>query len=318
MGKFAHVVIGPAGVGKSTFIFKMYDHCLHEGKSVYCINLDPGAETCEYPVTINICEFMTQEKMMDVKDIGPNGALIECLQYVTEEYMDKFTKEIDQSDDAYVFIDCPGQIELYTHLFINSSQKYIDPKSESNNKNNKNNKNNNNNNNNITNEEINPIIKFIQIFKDFDYTVTGIFILDIAHLVSVEKFISSSLACLSAMITFQLPWTSVVTKMDLLKVISPDLKPKHINKLLDGDYGYFINEIEKNESNPKLIKLSKLLLSILEEEGLVQFLPINYLDPNMVQNVISHIDRVCGYEKEEPDEKDYDPITNLEDGFQAL
>jgi len=106
--------------------------------------------------------------------------------------------------------------------------------------------------------------------------------------------------------------------MYLLKVISPDLKPKHINKLLDGDYGYFINEIEKNESNPKLIKLSKLLLSILEEEGLVQFLPINYLDPNMVQNVISHIDRVCGYEKEEPDEKDYDPITNLEDGFQAL
>ena len=53
----------------------------------------------------------------DSIEMGPNGSLIFCLEYLLDhiEWLDDKLVDID---DDYLIIDCPGQIELYTHLDI--------------------------------------------------------------------------------------------------------------------------------------------------------------------------------------------------------
>lgn len=53
---------------------------------------------------------------MDELQLGPNGSLVYCMEYLLEN-MDWFQEKLDEyDDDEYLIIDCPGQIELYTHI----------------------------------------------------------------------------------------------------------------------------------------------------------------------------------------------------------
>ena len=46
---------------------------------------------------------------------GPNGALLFCMQYLMEN-SDWLKEELGENEDDYILFDCPGQIELYTHM----------------------------------------------------------------------------------------------------------------------------------------------------------------------------------------------------------
>ena len=48
---------------------------------------------------------------------GPNGGLVFCMEYLIQNthWLEECLGEVD---DDYFIIDCPGQIEIYTHLDI--------------------------------------------------------------------------------------------------------------------------------------------------------------------------------------------------------
>ena len=49
---------------------------------------------------------------------GPNGGLVYCMEYLVEN-IDWLLDELHEfAEDAFVFFDCPGQIELYSHLDV--------------------------------------------------------------------------------------------------------------------------------------------------------------------------------------------------------
>lgn len=49
---------------------------------------------------------------------GPNGGLVFCMEHLVEN-LDWLKGELaDFSDDCFVLFDCPGQIELYSHLDV--------------------------------------------------------------------------------------------------------------------------------------------------------------------------------------------------------
>ena len=48
--------------------------------------------------------------------MGPNGSLIYCFEYLLDN-MDWFEDQFkDIGEEDYILFDCPGQIELYSHL----------------------------------------------------------------------------------------------------------------------------------------------------------------------------------------------------------
>lgn len=54
---------------------------------------------------------------MEELQYGPNGGLIYCMEFLMNN-LDWFEDEVGAYTDDYLIIDCPGQIELYTHFDI--------------------------------------------------------------------------------------------------------------------------------------------------------------------------------------------------------
>lgn len=51
-------------------------------------------------------------------NFGPNGGLVYCMEYLIE-HIDELLDELNAfADDSFFLFDCPGQIELYSHLDV--------------------------------------------------------------------------------------------------------------------------------------------------------------------------------------------------------
>mmetsp|Transcript_13196 Transcript_13196/g.30442 ORF Transcript_13196/g.30442 Transcript_13196/m.30442 type:complete len:402 (-) Transcript_13196:3140-4345(-) len=73
-----------------------------------------------YDVVLDVCKSVVNlSSVMKQLGLGPNGGLLYCMEYLEvhcDEVIDMITEEIqDKGEDAYLIFDLPGQIELYTH-----------------------------------------------------------------------------------------------------------------------------------------------------------------------------------------------------------
>lgn len=92
-------------------------HCQNIGRAVHLVNLDPAAEKFEYEPSIDIKDLISLEDVMEELQYGPNGGLIYCMEFLMNN-IDWLEDEVGSYTDDYLIIDCPGQIELYTHFDI--------------------------------------------------------------------------------------------------------------------------------------------------------------------------------------------------------
>ena len=172
--KYLVFCVGTAGAGKSTFVKEM----MHYFKTRYChaINMDPAVEKLEYECSVDIRDLIRVDDVMEELELGPNGALIYCYEYLLENIdwiQEKFNFEND-----FLIVDCPGQIELYTHL--------------------------------------NLMPRLVKIFEQMGYRQLVIHLTEAHHLTSPHHYWSIQLNALSSMMLMGLPHLNVLTKCDLL------------------------------------------------------------------------------------------------------
>lgn len=62
-------------------------------------------------------QLVSVEEVMEVMDLGPNGALLHCMAYL-ESNMDWLKEALGDDDDDYILVDCPGAVSALplTHL----------------------------------------------------------------------------------------------------------------------------------------------------------------------------------------------------------
>lgn len=80
--RYAVLVTGPAGAGKSTFSTAFATHLRMARRTAHTVNLDPAAtgDAFEYEPAIDIRELVTLEDVMTEMGMGPNGGLIYCFE----------------------------------------------------------------------------------------------------------------------------------------------------------------------------------------------------------------------------------------------
>lgn len=188
--------MGPAGSGKSTYCDYIFKHCEVLRRSVKVINLDPAAEYFQYPVSADIRDLIQLDDAMDDESLhfGPNGGLVFCMEYFAKNFEWLIEQLGEDEDDDYVIFDCPGQIELYTHL---------------------------------------PIMRqLVDNLEKWNFRVCGVFLVDAQFLVDTPKFFAGVLAALSVMVTLEIPHLNVMSKIDLIdksdrtdlqKYLEPDI-----------------------------------------------------------------------------------------------
>lgn len=177
--KYGQLVIGPAGSGKSTYCSTMMNHAEVSGRHMYVVNLDPAAEYFDYEMTADVRDLIHVDDVMEDEEMkfGPNGGLVYCMEYLIQnpEWLED---QLGDEDETYTLFDCPGQIELYTHLDI--------------------------------------MRKLVNMLHSWDYRICAVYILDSRFLIEPSKFLSGVFTALSAMVILEIPHVNVLSKMDLL------------------------------------------------------------------------------------------------------
>ena len=80
--RYAVLVTGPAGAGKSTFCRSFLTHLQNARRTGHLVNLDPAADSqsFEYAPSIDIRDLISLEDVMSELNYGPNGGLIYCFE----------------------------------------------------------------------------------------------------------------------------------------------------------------------------------------------------------------------------------------------
>ncbi|SCU81762.1 LADA_0C00936g1_1 [Lachancea dasiensis] len=179
MSKVGVLVMGPAGAGKSTFCNAIISHMQTIGRRAHIVNLDPAAEAKEYEFTIDIRDLISLEDVMEELHLGPNGSLLYCFEYLMNN-LDWLEEELGEYNDEYLIFDCPGQIELYTHIPV-----------------------------------LPAIARHLQTQLNFSLCAT--YLLEAPFVVDSSKFFSGALSAMSAMILLELPHINILSKTDQIK-----------------------------------------------------------------------------------------------------
>lgn len=298
MGRcFIQLVTGPAGSGKSTYCSSIQQHCASLGparkRNVHVANLDPAAENFAYDLTFDIRDLITVEDVMEELGLGPNGALIYCMEYLLEN-MDWLEEELSKfDDDEYLILDCPGQIELYTHAPI--FKRVID-----------------------------QMMNWGHISR-----MCSVFIVDATFVCDAPKFISGALLSLSAMIAMELPHVNVLSKTDLvdeakveniLDVESASVlwQREEYNRSVQEE-GMIMAFEESSDSDSaqkrkngedgmtkadrqrialrrkKQNRLTEAICGLLDDYSMVSFIPLNITDEESIDHVLAHVDHTIQY-----------------------
>ncbi|KAF8312830.1 hypothetical protein DL93DRAFT_2149387 [Clavulina sp. PMI_390] len=292
--RYAVLVCGPAGSGKSTFCSSMLTNLQAQNRTAHLFNLDPAAEetSFEYEPSVDIRNLISLEDVMTELNYGPNGGLVYCFEYLLQN-MDWLDEELGDFDNDYLIIDCPGQIELYTHHSI--------------------------------------LPNLMKHLSQTGYRVCATYLLESQFMEDRYKYFSGVLSAMSAMVNIEIPWINIMSKMDLITApkkrsdegIDDDEDKRdgpgplngirgkrNIAKFLDPDPMMLLASEPSggSKTNPRYHQLNQAIAQLIDDHPLVQFLPLNLSSTDSLEAVISHIDFAMQYgEDEEPKEpKDMD------------
>jgi GPN-loop GTPase len=109
------LIIGMAGAGKSTLLHRINLHMNASSKKGYYINLDPAVKSVPYAANIDIRDTVNYKQVMEQYGLGPNGGILTSLNLFSTRF-DQVVKLLEKRADSldYIFIDTPGQIEVFT------------------------------------------------------------------------------------------------------------------------------------------------------------------------------------------------------------
>ncbi|KAF4551409.1 GPN-loop GTPase 3-like protein [Elsinoe fawcettii] len=283
MSKFGVLAIGPAGAGKTTFCSALIQHLRNNRRSCFYVNLDPAAEDFAYEPDLDIKDLISLQDVMEELQLGPNGGLIYCFEFLLEN-LDFLTDEIESvGEDYLIIIDMPGQIELYTHVPILPS-----------------------------------LVRHLTR-GSLNINLCAAYLLESTFVVDRAKFFAGTLSAMSAMLMLEVPHVNILSKMDLVKgqVAKRDLKrfiDPDISLLDETPANNLIyaedDEEEEEVKDPKSVmsgasfhKLNRAVGQLIDDFSLVSFLKLDANDEDSIGAILSYIDDAIQYhEAQEPRE----------------
>jgi GTPase SAR1 family protein len=260
---FGQLVVGPPGAGKTTYCNGMQQLLGALKRPCIMINLDPANDDLPYSCDIDIRELVNVEDVMTELGLGPNGALVYAMQYieVNLDWLIVRVREATASDAVpYVFLDCPGQVELYTHHDVMTT---------------------------ITG----------QLAKVLDMRLVAVHLIDSTLCVDAYRYLSAVLLSLSAMMQMELPHINVLSKIDMLMDHTDDLSFRLDYYTTVDNLSHLLRTVQTIEHplSQKFGEFTRLMADLIEDYGLVSFEPLDIQDRECALRLLSRCDTSNGH-----------------------
>jgi GPN-loop GTPase len=258
-----------------------------------------------YTPIYDVCvEAVNLKSVMQQMQLGPNGALIYCMEYIelhANEIIDTILTRSSSLPDTtinnnniYYIFDLPGQIELYTHSTC-----------------------------------IQTLLQ--KLTSRLQMKLVAVQLIDSLYCTDVTKFISAALLGTTTMIRLELPTINILSKVDMLasygslplqldyyteccdlERLIPFLYETNISTdeaidttTIENEDEYDIADdveyqriIQKRHASKFAIRYEKLhraLAEIVEDYSLLSFVPLDITDAESVGRVVAKIDKCNGY-----------------------
>lgn len=252
--RFGQVVIGPPGSGKTTYCLAMQEFLGLLGRKVVVVNMDPANEGLPYTCAVDVAELVTLDDVMEGLKLGPNGGLLYCMEYL-EANLDWLQDKLSCYTEHYFLFDCPGQVELYTHQ---SSVKNI----------------------------------FSRLSK-WNFRLASVHLVDSHYCADPAKFISVLCTSLSTMLHVELPHVNVLSKMDLIEQYGKlAFNLDFYTEVMD--LHYLLDHLAADPFFKKFHRLNTKLAEVVQDYGLVSFLPLSVQDKDSMSRVLRTVDKANG------------------------
>lgn len=269
---FGQVIVGPPGSGKTTYCRGMQEFLRTLGRNVSVVNLDPANVNLEYDCCADISELIKVHDVMEELDLGPNGAMVYCLEFLETNIdwlIGVLRTQLSLAPFSYLIFDLPGQIELSTH-----------------------------------HESVRNVMRILQ--KKLDLRLTAVNLVDAHHCTDPSKYISAVFLSLSTMLRLELPHVNVLSKIDLIE--SQGSLHFNLDFYTDVmDLNYLIpllpNASKSDETiqrpmtkfEEKFQKLNVAITDLIENYSLVAFKTLNIQDKASVAALVKQIDKSNGF-----------------------
>lgn len=201
-------------------------------------------------------QLITVADVMEHLQLGPNGALIYCMEYL-EENFDWLLNQLKMSPQNYFIFDCPGQVELYTHHH--------------------------------------SMTRIFNKLEALGYHLCTVHLVDSHYCSEPTKFISALLLSLSTMLQMGLPHVNVLSKADLFKQYESRLA-FNLDFYTDVlDLKYLLEALDATPGMQKYSKLNAAIVSMVEDYSLVTFQPLDVNRQESLLRLKNVIDKANGY-----------------------
>ncbi|CED83544.1 Predicted GTPase [Phaffia rhodozyma] len=252
---FGQLVVGPPGSGKSTYCHGMHQFLTALNRPVHIVNLDPANETLPYPCSLSISSLVTLQDAMDEFGLGPNGAMLYCMEYL-EENFDWLVEELDKLEGGYFIFDIAGQVELSTNH--------------------------------------GSLTRIMDRLRKLDYRLAAVHLSDASYLTDASKYISVLLTSLRTMLQLEMPHINVLSKMDIITQFG-DLPFNLDFYTEVQDLSQLSILLDKDPRLSKFGDLNRAICEIVEDFGLVGFETLAVEDKKSMLHLLKILDKATGY-----------------------
>ena len=261
---FGQLVVGPPGSGKTTYCAGLQQFFKATERQCAIINLDPANDNIvAYECTVDVRDLVSLEAVQERLGLGPNGGLIHCIDYL-EANLDWLEEKIQPFLDggAYIVFDCPGQVELFT-----------------------------------MHQGMRRIIDAIQ--EKWHVRLVAVHLVDSHLCTDPGKYMAALLQSLSTMLHLELPQVNVLSKFDTVLNFDPlPFNPDfylHAQRLSD-----LVDDATEHQTlgltlPPAFARLTRSLCEVVEDYGLLQFMPLAIEDAVSLGRLVALCDKANGY-----------------------
>ncbi|XP_072277508.1 GPN-loop GTPase 2 [Pyxicephalus adspersus] len=204
---------------------------------------------------VTLRELVPLSEVMSELHLGPNGALLYCMEYL-QGNMDWLRDRLRSVRGTYLLFDCPGQVELYTH---------------------------------------HPALpNILRQLQAWGLQLCAVHLVDSHYCTDPAKFISVLCTSLSTMLHVQLPHINILSKVDLIEQYGPlAFNIDFYTEVMD--LSYLVEHLTSDPFFRRHKRLHEKLAEVIEDYGLVSFMPLSIKDEQSLKRVMAAVDKACGF-----------------------
>ncbi|XP_071993140.1 GPN-loop GTPase 2 isoform X1 [Engystomops pustulosus] len=204
---------------------------------------------------VTLQELLALTEVMSELHLGPNGALLYCMEYL-QGNLDWLKDRLLSLRGSYLLFDCPGQVELYTH---------------------------------------HPALpSILRQLQSWGLRLCAVHLVDSHYCTDPAKFISVLCTSLSTMLHIELPHVNILSKVDLIEQYGRlAFNMDYYTEVMD--LSYLVEHLTSDPFFRRHRSLHEKLAEVIEDYGLVSFMPLSVKDEESLKKVLTAVDKASGF-----------------------